>query len=121
MKVEKYFAQISEFRTQLCELLSKDALRLYDVIGKKPIQFNVQGVYVISTPDDREIVYVGKTRTSSIIERLSDHRSGRSDLKGMLKQEIDRHLVRCVEIANSLKRTYFEFFLIGILQPPCNE
>jgi len=127
--MEKYSTRISEFHTQLCELLSKGALSIHNIIKKKPSQFNVEGVYAISTPDDREIVYVGKTLTKSVIGRLSDHRSidTKSDLKGMLKlfsdypQEIDHYLVRCVEVADPRKRTYFEHFSISILQPPFNK
>ncbi len=131
MKLEEYSNRISEFRNQLFELLSTDALTIHDVLMKRPSRFNVEGVYLISTPDDNEIVYVGKTRTKSVIGRLSDHRTKdtKSDLKRMLKlklfsdypQEVNNYLVRCVEVVDSRKRTFFEHFSISILQPPFNK
>ena len=127
--LKEYDARISEFREKLLQLLSVDARTIRNVLDKKPLQFNVEGVYIISTPDDRKIVYAGKTSTKSIIARLRDHRNidTTSDLKGMLKvfadypQEIDDYLVRCVEIMHSRERTFFEYFVISILQPPFNK
>ena len=129
MEVKEFPTRISQFHNQLCELLSRDALSIHDIIREKPSQFDVEGVYVISTPDDEKIVYVGKTRTKSVIGRLSDHRimDTNSDLKGMLKlfpdypQETDQYLARCIKVTDPRKRTYFEHFLISILQPPFNK
>lgn len=126
---EEYSALISRLRSQLRDLLSSVALTVHDVRFEEPPQFNVEGVYVISTPDDGEIIYTGKTRTKTVIERIADHRSidTKSDLKGMLKmfldypQEIDEYLVRCVEISDSRDRTFFEHFSISVLQPPFNK
>ncbi len=129
MEAKEYCGRVSEFRSQLFELLSTDPLAIHDVLTNRPSRFNLEGVYAISVPHDSEIVYVGKTRTKSVIERLRDHRSidTKSDLKGMLKlfssypQEIDNYLVRCAEVTDARKRTMFEHFLISILQPPFNK
>ncbi len=129
MEFKKYSSRDSEFRILLFEVLSTEALTIRDVLIKSPSRFNAEGIYIISTPDDSEIVYVGKTRTKSIFGRIKDHRSinTRSDLKGMLKmfsdypQEIDDYLVRCVEVADARRRTFFEHFTISILQPPFNK
>jgi len=129
MEAKEYSARISRFFSQLFELLSTYPLAIRDVLTNRPSRFNLEGVYVISIPDDSEIVYVGKTRTKSVIERLRDHRSidTKSDLKGMLKlfsnypQEINDYLVRCAEVTDPRKRTMFEHFLISILQPPFNK
>jgi ribosomal protein S3 len=89
MELEEHSVRISEFRSQLSKLLSTDTLTIHNILMKKPSRFNVKGVYLISTPDDNEIVYVGKTRTKSVIGRLSDHRTKdtKSDLK-MLKLKL---------------------------------
>ncbi len=131
MELEEHSVRISEFRSQLSKLLSTGTLTIHNILMKKPSRFNVKGVYLISTPDDNEIVYVGKTRTKSVIGRLSDHRTKdtKSDLKRMLKlklfsdypQEVNNYLVRCVEVVDSRKRTFFEHFSISILQPPFNK
>ena len=128
MGLEGYSTRINEFSNLVSELLSMNPLTIRDVI-KGPSRFSVEGVYSISTPDDSEIVYVGKTRTKTIVGRIRDHRSidTKSDLKGMLKlfssypQEIDDYLVRCVEIVDAKKRTFFEHFSISTLQPPFNK
>lgn len=128
MELEEYSARIGEFGRQLQELLSSNALTIHDLI-KGPSRFNIEGVYIISTPDDSEMVYAGKTRTKSIIDRFRDHRGidTSSDLKGMLRlnpnypQQIDEYLVRCVEVADARRRTFLEHFLISILQSPFNK
>ncbi len=110
-------------------MLSREARCIRDVLDNKPSAFDVEGVYVISTPDDSQFVYVGKTRTKTIVERIRDHRSidTQSDLKGMLKrhpeypQEIDRYFVRCAEERDARLRTFLEHFVIGVLQPPFNK
>lgn len=127
--LKEYGAQISEFGEKLVKFLSLGARTIHNVLDKKPLQFNVEGVYIISTPDDEKIVYAGKTSTKSIAERLRDHRNidTTSDLKGMLKlfadypQDIDNYLVRCVEVTDSRERTLFEHFAISILQPVFNK
>lgn len=101
MRIEEYSTRISEFHDRLLDLLSGVPFTICDVLGKRPSRFNVEGVYIISTPDDREIVYAGKTCTKLVLERIGDHRNidTTSDLKGMLKlfadypQEIDDYLV----------------------------
>jgi hypothetical protein len=129
MELEEHSAQVSKFSTQLLELLSTDAYTVHDIMMKKPTRFNVEGVYIITTPDDNKIVYVGKTRTKSVLDRIRDHLNidTNSDLKGMLKlfpaypQEIYEYLIRCIDIPDARERTFFEYFLISILQPPFNK
>ncbi len=127
---EEYTNRISEFRNQLFKLLSTPALTIRDILKEKPPRFNVEGVYIISTPNDREHVYVGKTKTNTVVGRVADHRhkDTKSDLKGMLlklfsdyPQKIDDYLVRCVEVADARKRTFFEQFSISVLQPHFNK
>ncbi|MFX0199170.1 MAG: hypothetical protein ACFFCW_23855 [Candidatus Hodarchaeota archaeon] len=129
MEIQEYSARISVFRGQLFALLSADPLTVREILDMRPPRFDVEGVYVISTPDDGEIVYVGKTRTKSVIGRVSDHRDTdtKSDLKGMLRlfpdypQEVNNYLVRCINISDARKRTFFEHFSIGVLSPPFNK
>jgi hypothetical protein len=129
MNMEDYSNRVAEFQSKLAKMISSEASTIKDIIGGKPSRFNVEGVYVISDPDDREIVYVGKTVKKSIIGRLIDHRSTdtKSDLRGMLKlflnypREIDYYLVRCIEVIDQRERTFFEHFSISVIQPPFNK
>jgi len=133
VKLNKYSDRISDLNAMLFELLKKEPIAVQDIVylfGRNISQFYVEGVYMISTPDDNEIVYVGKTRTKSVAGRVKDHRSinTNSDLKGMLSklfkdypQDIDNYLVRCIEIRDPRERTFFEHFLISILQPHFNK
>ncbi len=130
MLLKKYSAHISYLSAILCKLLGKEPLSVQDInSGRNISQFNVEGVYVISTPDDSEFVYVGRTQRKTVAGRIKDHHclNTNSDLKGMLSilknypQDIDNYLVRCIEIRDPRERTLFEHFLISILQPRFNK
>ncbi len=126
---EETDSRITSLRECITLLTSSKPFRLADVIDGQPREFNVEGIYCISTPADDEIVYVGKTRSKSVIGRMKDHRSinTNSDLKGMLKlfpeypQSIDDYLIRCIEVTDSWQRAFTEHFAIGVLQPPFNK
>ena len=125
---EEHKNRLSDFTERVSKLLGTTPTNVREVIDNNPNEFDVEGVYAISTPDD-DLVYVGKTRTKTISGRIKDHRymGERSDLRGMLKvfndypQEIDKYLVRCIEVADPRERTFFEYFTIGVLSPPFNK
>jgi hypothetical protein len=127
--MEKYNPEILEHKERLSELFAARGFTFNNILKNKPSQFNVKGVYAISTPNDGEVVYVGKTLTKSVIGRLSDHRSicTTSDLKGMLKlfpnypQEINNYVVRCIQIDDPRRRTFVEYFIISAIQPAFNK
>jgi hypothetical protein len=120
---------ILNYKHFLERLLSSKALPLVTVVQNKPFEFNVEGVYVISTPDDSKVVYVGKTRKLTVIGRMFDHRNTgtTSDLRGMLKlfsnypQERDSYLIRCLEVENERNRALLEHFVISVIDPPFNK
>ena len=98
-------------------------------ISNKPSQFDIQGVYIITTPDDKEIVWVGETTTPKVIERIKYHCTLKqsSDLNVVLKkhpdypQDYNLYLVRCFGETDVRRRGQLEHFLIGVLQPVFNN
>ena len=129
MKLEDYAYRVAQFQRKLFVLITSKPSTITQVLQEKPSRYEVEGVYVISTPDDKRIVYVGKTLTKTIIGRIADHRNidTKSDLKGMLKifpdypRQIDKYQVRCTEISDACERMLFEHFAISILGPPFNK
>jgi len=127
--LEKYSARISELKSTLSDLLASTPVPLSNILATKPLKFEVEGVYAISTPHDGEIVYVGKTIRKHIVGRLYDHKhmDASSDLNVIVKrfptysQEIDSYLVRCFKITDAKARGFFENFAIGVLQPTFNR
>ena len=124
-----YTLRISELQDRLSEILGRDAVPIGIVLKDKPEQFKVQGVYIITTPDDSQIVWVGETTTLKVYERIKHHCSLKqsSDLNVVLKkypdypQDCNVYLVRCLEETDSRERGQLEHFLIGVLQPVFNK
>ena len=129
MKLETYIENISNQKDLLIKLLSRRSLSIAHIRREKPSSFNVKGVYIISKPDDQDIVYAGKTNTKTIIGRISDHMTAntKSDLKIMLNdfrgypKDAEDYMVRCVEINDMRERAFFEHFVIGALRPMFNK
>lgn len=124
-----YAPRISELQDRLSEILGRDAVPIGIVLKDKPEQFKVQGVYIITTPDDKTIVWVGETRTKKVCERIEAHckLNQNSDLNVVLKknlsypQDYNIYMVRCLEETDDRKRGQLEHFLIGVLQPIFNK
>jgi len=100
------------------------------LLASKPTAASVPGVYAISAPGDPNcILYVGRTKTKTILGRLSDHCriDTPSDLRGMLT----RHLVypqnprsygvRWCQVDEDVVRAQLELFAIAVLKPPFNR
>jgi hypothetical protein len=131
--VNKCNSRIRLLSSQIERLLSAEAISIAALLDA-PDRHKVPGVYVISTPNDDEIVYIGKTRTGTIASRLKDHRSlddkqakSSSDLRGMLSRnrnypsKPEEYLVRYFQIDQEKDRHWFEHFAIGVLAPPFNK
>ena len=87
----------------------------------------VQGVYVISDPDDAEVVYVGRTikALEGLRQRIRDHikNSEPSDLNQKLGGDRDlaaNHNVRVLPISDADERRLTEAFATGVLNPKFN-
>lgn len=126
---EKILKKCDEYKKDIINLVNSGSYTTDEII-KTPHQFfKIKGVYLISTPDDDEIVYIGKTKTKTIAGRIEDHRSIGTDsnLRRMLElypkypKEIKEYHIRCKEIKNERERTFFKYFAIGILQPHFNK
>ena len=110
-------------------MLASNPTPLSEILATKPSRFEVEGVYAISTPSDKEVVYMGKTIRKHVVGRLYDHKhkDANSDLNVIVKrfptypQRIDNYLVRCLKIADPRARGFFENFAIGVLQPTFNR
>ena len=129
MKLQDSSSNIESHKEKLTRLLYSSVRTIQDVAFSLPAEFDVEGVYVISTPNDKEIVYAGRTKTKLVIGRIKDHRSTNtnSDLRGMVRinpsypQGIDTYRVRCTEIIDYKERLFFEHFVIGVLKPAFNK
>jgi len=109
--------------------LSVEPIEVGFVADEKPAQLMFPGIYAFSLPDDSEIVYVGKTRTNTILQRILDHKniSTNSDMRGMLKnnsdmpQNIESYKLRYLPVTDDRERGFLEYFCIGILKPRLNK
>ena len=129
MESQDLLTRIEAYQERLSRLLCSGYLTIRTIAFDRPARFDIEGVYIISTPDDKKIVYAGRTKTKTVTGRIRDHRSidTQSDLKGMLRsnqsypQEIDDYSVRCMEMEDSRERIFFEHFIISILKPVFNK
>jgi len=115
----------------LKRLMENERLTLKE--AKTGDKYNHHGVYVLTRPDNDEVVYVGKTTTGStgIKRRIEAHlrisKIGKSNLKAFLKKHRDypqdpkEYYVRGIEIEDPRERGLFECFLISVLNPPFNR
>lgn len=120
--------RISELRERLSALLSKSPLAA-STIPKDKALHRSPAVYLISTPDDSERVYVGRTKTLSIAGRIQDHlhNNTSSDLMVMVRnhknypQNPGNYLVRYIEVESNRDRMLLESYFIGVLDPSFNK
>jgi hypothetical protein len=123
-------SNISEYRSILIELFESEANTVKKVSSNNPPKEScIEGVYMINTPDDKEIVYIEKTLLKKINGRIQDHRKVNhgSNLNFFLKiftnysKDIGNYLVRCIEIKDIKIRGLFEDFAISIVRPDFNK
>ncbi len=106
------------------------AVQVKDMLAQAPELANVPGVYLLSHCVDASThVYIGRTKTKSVLGRLKDHcrmRTG-SDLAGMLPrhatfpQETSGYYLRWVAVPDATERAQLELFAIAVLRPPFNR
>lgn len=123
-------SRVEELTVLLEMLLSAPAHPVGDLLRDAPEPANVPGVYLISQSADASThVYVGRTKTKSVLGRLKDHcrmKTG-SDLAGMLSrhttfpQETNRYYLRWVAVPDTIERARLELFAIAALRPPFNR
>lgn len=85
------------------------------------------GVYLISRPDNGTHAYVGETENMS--QRMQSHVSNTrgSNLNQILKKRLSfpqdplKYKVQYRRLANQKDRTYFENYVIAVLQPLLNK
>jgi len=115
VKSGAYNNRISAFTKMMFEILDSEPINIRVLVSEKPSRFNVAGVYLINSPADDNIVYVGRTKTNTITKRIQDHRSINtdSDLKGKLKmysdypQKINEYLIRCLAVSDCIPSEQF--------------
>jgi hypothetical protein len=120
--------RVESYVAQLFDLLSTPAVSVAEVLSHRT-SHDLPGVYAISDPADRSILYVGRTKTKSIAGRIADHKhiDTNSDLRGMLRrrpelpQDIDSYRVRYVVLDDDRERVFFEHFAIGAVAPDLNK
>lgn len=125
-EISTYLETINEMQNELNKLLQSTKYKIIEI--KNNPRHNFEGVYVIRTPNS-QIVYVGKTRTGTISDRMRQHLDLRetSDLRVMitshpdLPQNRDQYLVQYIEIKEPRKRGFFEDFCVSILKPILNK
>jgi len=116
------------FMEKLNKLLNSELIKLKDLLQNKDT-FNFPAVYIFSKPNSKEVVYVGRTKTLYLWERIKDHKTinTKSDLNIMIKgkenypQIVDEYMIRCLKIEDGRERMFFENFVIAILQPELNK
>jgi len=109
-------------------LLCSDIYKLEQVCTKKVFDF--PGVYLATSQDDCEIMYVGRTKRNTkgdlttIKARMQAHKGrgkGRtSDLRNKVGDECLRYNTRAVKVEDDRERLLLEHFLIGALMPKHN-
>jgi excinuclease UvrABC nuclease subunit len=117
--------RVGRVLVQLEELLSKPPEKMKDAVDRYPKR---HGVYVISDPEDSEIVYVGMSRTAKegVGQRLKDHLNNKEAavLKSMVggdKKKAEQYFVRIIEVDDNITRRNLEALAIGALSPKFNK
>jgi hypothetical protein len=129
--LEEVKKTVEGYLEMLKRLMENERLTLKE--AKTGDKYNYHGVYVLTRPDNDEVVYAGKTtkKKDGIKGRIKDHLAisgkGKSDLKAFLKKHRDcpqdpkEYYVRGIEIEDLRERGLFEYFLISVLNPPFNK
>jgi 6-pyruvoyl-tetrahydropterin synthase len=108
-------------------LRAQASVRVGDIIVS-PLysQWNHQGIYEIREPDDKQTVYIGKTKKAreGVAQRIWDHANQVSDLVNTLevsRQTFADYRVRSIKIEDARFRGLAEYFGIAICDPKGNR
>jgi hypothetical protein len=109
------------------DLRALASVRVGDVIVN-PLysQWNYQGIYEIREWDDKQTVYIGKTRKAreGVAQRIWDHANQVSNLVKTLevnRQTFADYRVRSIKIEDARFRGLAEYFAIAICDPKGNR
>jgi hypothetical protein len=124
-----YVAQLRKFTSDLHALAELQSRVIGDVLREWPDDAQFTSGYLVSTPDDGEIVYAGMSKDQVVANRFYDHIHNRnpSNLSGILPrfptypQAADTYRVRWVPVEDLRERRFFESFVIGVIRPPFNR
>jgi hypothetical protein len=122
--------QLQRLMAAIDKLQAQPPLRVSEIIVD-PLysQWRHQGIYEIREPDDKQIVYVGKTKGAcdGVAQRIWDHahgQSGGSDLVNTLqvtRQTFADYRVRSIPIPDARFRGLAELFGIAFFDPKGNR
>ncbi len=81
-----YVAQLRKFTSDLHDPAAQQSRVIGDVLRDWPDDAQLPSVYLVSTPDDGEIVYAGMSKDQVVANRFYDHIHNRntSNLSGIL-------------------------------------
>lgn len=118
----EFSSSIKEHKESLKLLLNAAIITLKTMSNRE--QF--AGVYILSRPDNEDIVYVGES--GNIPDRMSQHiGGGNSTLKNKLEhrpsypQNPSRYKIQYRRMANDRERLIFENYVRSILKPEFNR
>jgi len=86
----------------------------------------IQGIYAITDPDDKIIIYIGKTndgtKENGIADRLLVHSKNSYELNRYRSANsiLDEYNVRTIEVKDSYFRGYAELYGIAVFSPKAN-
>jgi len=119
--------RIQQLQGLIDELRAQASVRVGDIVVD-PLysQSKHQGIYEIREPEDKQTVYIGKTRVArdGVAQRIWDHAYQVSDLIETLevtRQGFADYRVRSIAIPDARLRGLAEYFGIAICDPPGNR
>lgn len=91
-------------------------------------QHTFQGIYAVSDPDDKQIVYIGKTNNGTkekgLVDRICGHAANHSQLQialGVDRKTFKQYQIRAIKVDDPIHRGLTEFYGIAIFHPKANR
>jgi hypothetical protein len=111
------------------KLINSDPFKISNFItGELYDRHCFQGVYAISDPDDKTVVYIGKTDDGIVENGLADRIHGHSSSNSTLQKALGVNavsfrdfLVRSICVDDPVQRGYIEYYAIAIYRPKANK
>ncbi|MCH7561909.1 MAG: GIY-YIG nuclease family protein [Thaumarchaeota archaeon] len=119
----EFTTRIKEHKESLVRLLNAAKITLKTMSNREQLA----GVYILSRPDNGDVVYVGKSE--NIPERMSQHINGNGDstLKNNLEhhpsyqQNASKYRIQYRRMANDKERLVFEDYVRSVIKPEFNR
>ena len=119
--------QLQRLMAVMEELRAQASVRVGDIVVN-PLysRWNHQGIYEIRERDDKQTVYIGKTRKAQegVAQRIWDHANQVSNLVETLevtRETFADYRVRSIRIEDARFRGLAEYFGIAICDPKGNR